>query len=266
MAARVGNKSCLEHLFSLIQKGEIEEILDKKNENRQTLLHLSMLSGSKECSQYLMQESPIDILLEQNTQKELLFVAALSGNKECLEFLAEKLVKRNLANSVEVLFSRNDENNNTLLHMAALADGVVCSQYIIESVSKSTIRKLFNTNNHKLTPLHLAAMTLNAEVIEYFITDNYHYTEKMLNVVSKSDRTPLQYLVMHDNDFERILDEDFKQGQFLKKLVLEKRKQNEHLREKAIKALLYLTTINRGKIINKKINFDIKDNKGKTFL
>ncbi|WP_264719842.1 ankyrin repeat domain-containing protein [Wolbachia endosymbiont (group B) of Eucosma cana] len=260
MAARVGNKSCLEYLFT---KERVEEILSKKNKDEQTLLHLSILSGRVECIKYLVEKSPIGIFPEQNTQKKLLFAAVLSSNKECLEFVAKELVDKKVAASIKVLC---DENNNTLLHMAALADGVVCSQYIIESVSKSTIRKLFNTNNHKLTPLHLAAMTLNAEVIEYFITDNYHYTEKMLNVVSKSDRTPLHYLVMHDNDFERILDEDFKQGQFLKKLVLEKRKQNEHLREKAIKALLYLTTINRGQIINKKINFDIKDNKGKTFL
>lgn len=52
----------------------------------------------------------------------------------------------------------------------------------------------------------------------------------------------------------------------MKNLVLEKRKQNEPLREKANKALLYLTISNREKIVNKKLNFDIKDNKGKTSL
>lgn len=260
MAARVGNKSCLEYLFT---KERVEEILSKKNKDEQTLLHLSILSGRVECIKYLVEKSPIGIFPEQNTQKKLLFAAVLSSNKECLEFVTKKLVDKRVAASTKVLY---DENNNTLLHMAALADGIVCSQYIIESTSKSTIRKLFNTNNHKLTPLHLAAMSLNAEVIEYFMMDNYLYTEKMLNVVSKSGRTPLHYLVMSDNDFEKTINEDFKQDQFLKKLILEKRKQNEHLREKAIKALLYLTTINKGQIINKKINFDIKDNKGKTFL
>uniref|UniRef100_A0A3B0IWG2 Phosphocholine transferase AnkX n=1 Tax=Wolbachia endosymbiont of Aleurodicus dispersus TaxID=1288877 RepID=A0A3B0IWG2_9RICK len=260
MAARVGNKSCLEHLF---KKERVEEILSKKNKDEQTLLHLSILSGRVECIKYLVEESPISIFPEQNTQKKLLFAAVLGGNKECLEFVTKKLVDKRVAASTKVLY---DENNNTLLHMAALADGIVCSQYIIESTSKSTIRKLFNTNNHKLTPLHLATMTLNAEVIEHFMMDNYLYTEKMLNVVSKSGRTALHYLVMSDNDFEKTINEDFKQDQFLKKLILEKRKQNEHLREKAIKALLYLTTINRGQIINEKINFDIKDNKGKTFL
>ncbi|MGX9892439.1 hypothetical protein [Wolbachia endosymbiont of Protocalliphora sialia] len=99
------------------------------------------------------------------------------------------------------------------------------------------------------------------------MTDNhYPYNKKMLNVVSKSGRTALHYLVMSDNDFEKTINEDFKQGQFLKKLVLEKRKQNERLREKAIKALFYLTISTGEKTVNKKINFDIKDNAKKTAL
>lgn len=67
-----------------------------------------------------------------------------------------------------------DENDNTPLHMAALADGIGFFQYVIESIAKSTIRNtlpLFNTNSQGLIPLHLAAMSLNAELIEYFITD-----------------------------------------------------------------------------------------------
>ncbi|WP_238580371.1 MAG: ankyrin repeat domain-containing protein [Wolbachia endosymbiont of Armadillidium vulgare] len=276
MAACVGNKSCLEHLFSLMKKEKIEEILRKENNDGQTLLHLSMLSGSMECVEYLMQKSQIDIFSEQNTQKKLLFAAILSGNKECLEFLAEEsLVNRNMADSIGVLFSYNDENDNTPLHMAALADGIGCSQYIIESVSKLTrldissttkIHLLFNTNIHGLTPLHLAAMSLNAEVIKYFMKDNYPYAEKTLNILSKSGRTPLHYLVMNDNDFERIVDEDFKQDRFLKSIVLEKRKQNEHFREKAINALFCLTMNDTKKVISEKIDFDIKDNAGKTAL
>ncbi len=267
MAARVGNKSCLQHLFSLTQKKEVEEILSKENNDGHTLLHLSMLSGNVECVKYLMEESQVDIFSGQNTQKKLLFAAILSGNKECLEFLAESLVDRNVADSVGVLFSHNDENDNTSLHMAALAGCVECSQYIVGSVFKSTIRTLFNAaNNHRLTPLHLAAMSLNAEVIEYFMTDNYSYNEQMLNVVSKSGRTPLHYLVMNDNDFERMINEDFKQDKFLKNLILEKRKRNKHLMEKAVSALLYLTMDSKEKIVNKKINFDIKDNAGKITL
>ncbi|MFT4313561.1 MAG: ankyrin repeat domain-containing protein [Wolbachia pipientis] len=267
MAARVGNKSCLQHLFSLTQKKEVEEILSKENNDGHTLLHLSMLSGNVECVKYLMEESQVDIFSGQNTQKNLLFAAILSGNKECLEFLVESLVDRNVADSVGVLFSHNDENDNTSLHMAALAGCVECSQYIIGSVFKSTIRTLFNAaNNHRLTPLHLAAMSLNAEVIEYFMTDNYSYNEQILNVVSKSERTPLHYLVMNDNDFERMINEDFKQDKFLKNLILEKRKHNKHLMEKAVSALLYLTMDSKEKIVNKKINFDIKDNAGKIIL
>lgn len=267
MAARVGNKSCLEYLFSLIKKEEIEKILNKKNEDGQTLLHLSIFSGSKECTEYLIAASPIGIFSEQNTQKKFLFLAVLSSNKECLEFVAKELVGKKVAASIKVLY---DENDNTPLHMAALADGIGCSQYVIESIAKSTIRNtvsLFHTNSQGLIPLHLAAMSLNAEVIEYFMTDNhYPYNKKMLNVVSKSGRTALHYLVMSDNDFEKTINEDFKQGQFLKKLILEKRKQNEHLREKAIKALFYLTISTGEKTVNKKINFDIKDNAKKTAL
>ncbi|WP_353288148.1 ankyrin repeat domain-containing protein [Wolbachia endosymbiont (group B) of Gerris lacustris] len=244
MAAHVGNKSCLEYLFSLIQKEEIEKVLNKKNEDGQTLLYLSMLSGSIECVEYLIQKSQIDIFSEENTQKKLLFAATLSSNKECLEFVAKELVGKKVAASIKVLY---DENDNTPLHMAALADGIGCSQYVIESIAKSTIRNtvsLFHTNSQGLIPLRLAAMSLNAELIEYFMTDHHDpYTEEMFNVVSKSGRTPSHYLVVHNNDFTRILDEDFKQGQFLKKLVLKKRKQNEHLREKAIKALFYLIPI-----------------------
>lgn len=71
---------------------------------------------------------------------------------------------------------------------------------------------------------------------------------------------------MSDNDFEKTINEDFKQDQILEKLVLKKRKQNEHLREKAIKSLFYLTISNGEKIVNEKINFDIKDNAKKTAL
>lgn len=181
--------------------------------------------------------------------------------------MAKELVGKKVAASIKVLY---DENDNTPLHMAALADGIGCSQYVIESIAKSTIRNtasLFHTKSQGLIPLHLAAMSLNAEVIEYFMIDHHDpYTEEMFNVVSKSGRTPLHYLVVHNNDFARILDEDFKQGQFLKKLVLKKRKQNEHLREKAIKALFYLTISNGEKIVSKKIDFDIKDNAKKTAL
>ncbi|MGL9757940.1 MAG: ankyrin repeat domain-containing protein [Wolbachia sp.] len=261
MAARVGNKSCLEHLF---KKERVGEILSKENEDGQTLLHLSILSGRVECIKYLVKKIPISIFSEENTQKKLLFAAILSGNKECLEFVAKELVGKKVAASIKVLY---DENDNTPLHMAALADGIGCCQYIIESVSKSTIRStatLFNINSHMLTPLHLAAMTFNAEVIKYFMIDNCSCAEKVLNIISKSGKTPLHYLVINDNDFARIVDEDFKQDQFLKNLVLEKRKQNEHLREKATKALLYPRISNREKIVNKKINFDIKDNEGKT--
>ncbi|RDD34684.1 ankyrin repeat domain-containing protein [Wolbachia endosymbiont of Cylisticus convexus] len=278
MAARVGNKSCLEHLFSLMKKEKIEEILRKENNDGQTLLHLSMLNGSMECVEYLAQESQkfdIDIFSEQNTQKKLLFAAALSGNKECLKFLVKSSVDGNMTDSIGMLFSHNDENGNTPLHMAALADGIGCSQYIIEGVSKLTrldissttkIHLLFNTNIHGLTPLHLAAMSLNAEVIKYFMTDNYPYAEKTLNILSKSGRTSLHYLVMNGNDFERIVDEDFKQDCFLKSVVLEKRKQNEHFREKAINALFCLTMSGTKKVISEKIDFDIKDNAGKTAL
>ncbi|WP_353274461.1 ankyrin repeat domain-containing protein [Wolbachia endosymbiont (group B) of Hofmannophila pseudospretella] len=264
MAARVGNKSCLEHLF---KKESVGEILSKENEDGQTLLDLSILSGRVECVKYLVEKIPISIFSEENTQKKLLFAAILSGNKECLEFVAKELVGKKVAASIKVLY---DENDNTPLHMAALADGIGCSQYVIESIAKSTIRNtvsLFHTNSQGLIPLHLAAMSLNAEVIEYFMTDHHDpYTEEMFNVVSKSGRTPLHYLVINDNDFARIVDEDFKQDQFLKNLVLEKRKQNEHLREKATKALLYPRISNRKKIVNKKLNFDIKDNEGKTSL
>ncbi|WP_264376068.1 ankyrin repeat domain-containing protein [Wolbachia endosymbiont (group B) of Sphaerophoria taeniata] len=264
MAARVGNKSCLEHLF---KKERVGEILSKKNKDEQTLLHLSILSGRVECVKYLVKKSPKGIFLEQNTQKKLLFAAILSGNKECLEFVSKELVSKKVAASIKVLY---DENDNTPLHMAALADGIGCSQYVIESIAKSTIRNtvsLFRANSQGLIPLHLAAMILNAEVIEYFMTDHHDpYTEEMFNVVSKSGRTPLHYLVMSDNDFEKTINEDFKQGQFLKKLVLEKRKQNEHLREKAIKALFYLTISTGEKTVNKRINFDIKDNAKKTAL
>ncbi|MFP3023950.1 MAG: ankyrin repeat domain-containing protein [Wolbachia sp.] len=263
MAARVGNKSCLEHLF---KKERVGEILSKKNKDGQTLLHLSILSGRVECVKYLVKKIPISIFSEENTQKKLLFAAILSGNKECLEFVAKELVGKKVAASIKVLY---DENDNTPLHMAALADGIGCSQYVIESIAKSTIRNtasLFHTKSQGLIPLHLAAMSLNAEVIEYFMIDHHDpYTEEMFNVVSKSGRTPLHYLVVHNNDFARILDEDFKQGQFLKKLVLKKRKQNEHLREKAIKALFYLTISNGEKIVSKKIDFDIKDNAKKTY-
>ena len=129
-----------------------------------------------------------------------------------------------MAASIKVLY---DENDNTPLHMAALADGIGCSQYVIESIAKSTIRNtasLFTqTVKQGLIPLHLAAMSLNADVIEYFMIDHHDpYTEEMFNVVSKSGRTPLHYLVVHNNDFARILDDDFKQGQLLKKLVLKK--------------------------------------------
>ena len=44
MGTRVGNKSCLEQLFSLIQEEEVGLILSKENKDGQTLLHLSMLS------------------------------------------------------------------------------------------------------------------------------------------------------------------------------------------------------------------------------
>ncbi|WP_265025248.1 ankyrin repeat domain-containing protein [Wolbachia endosymbiont (group B) of Pammene fasciana] len=264
MAARVGNKSCLEHLF---KKERVGEILSKKNKDGQTLLHLSILSGRVECVKYLVKKSPKGIFLEQNTQKKLLFAAILSGNKECLEFVSKELVGKKVAASIKVLY---DENDNTPLHMAALANDIEFSQYVIESIAKSTIRNtvpLFNTNSQGLIPLHLAAMSLNAELIEYFMKDNhYPYNKKMLNVVSKSGRTALHYLVMSDNDFEKTINEDFKQGQFLKKLVLEKRKQNEHLREKAIKALFYLTISTGEKTLNEKINFDIKDNAKKTAL
>lgn len=67
MAARVGNKSCLEHLF---KKERVGEILSKKNKDGQTLLHLSILSGRVECVKYLVKKSPKDIFLEQNTQKK----------------------------------------------------------------------------------------------------------------------------------------------------------------------------------------------------
>lgn len=264
MAARVGNKSCLEHLF---KKERVGEILSKENEDGQTLLHLSILSGRVECVKYLVKKIPTSIFSEENTQKKLLFAAILSGNKECLEFVAKNLVDKKVAASIKVLY---DENDNTPLHMAALADGIGCSQYVIESIARSTIRNtasLFHTNSQGLIPLHLAAMSLNAELIEYFMTDNhYPYNKKMFNVVSKSGRTALHYLVMSDNDFEKTINEDFKQGQFLKKLVLEKRKQNEHLRKKAIKALFYLTISTGEKTVNKKINFDIKDNAKKTAL
>ncbi|WP_353280827.1 ankyrin repeat domain-containing protein [Wolbachia endosymbiont (group B) of Tholera decimalis] len=66
MAARVGNKSCLEHLF---KKERVGEILSKKNKDGQTLLHLSILSGRVECVKYLVKKSPKGIFLEQNTQK-----------------------------------------------------------------------------------------------------------------------------------------------------------------------------------------------------
>ncbi|OCA06463.1 ankyrin repeat family protein [Wolbachia endosymbiont of Trichogramma pretiosum] len=66
MAARVGNKSCLEHLF---KKERVGEILSKKNKDGQTLLHLSLLSGRVECVKYLVKKSPKGIFLEQNTQK-----------------------------------------------------------------------------------------------------------------------------------------------------------------------------------------------------
>lgn len=269
MAAHAGNKSCLEHLFSLVQEEEIEEILSKENNDGQTLLHLSMLSGSMECVKYLMQKSQIDIFLEQNTQKKLLFAAALSGNRECLEFLAESLVDRNMVDSIGVLFSHNDENNNTLLHMAALADGIGCSQYVIESVSKSIkpgSKDIFKANNYGFTPLHLATMSLNAEVIKYFMTDSCSYAEKALNIVSESRKTPLHYLAMSSNTFEKIMDDDFKQDHFLKSIALKKHKQNKHLREKAINILFYSTMGNKEKIINEKIDFDIKDNAGKTAL
>ncbi|UYC23445.1 ankyrin repeat domain-containing protein [Wolbachia endosymbiont of Aedes aegypti] len=264
MTARVGNKSCLEHLF---KKERVGEILSKKNKDGQTLLHLSILSGRVECVKYLVKKIPISIFSEENTQKKLLFAAILSGNKECLEFVSKELVDKKVAASIKVLY---DEDDNTPLHMAALANGIGCSQYVIESTAKSTIRNtasLFHTNSQGLIPLHLAAMILNAEVIEYFMTDHHDpYTEEMFNVVSQSGRTPLHYLVMNDNDFARIVNEDFKQDQFLKSLVLEKRKQNEHLREKATKALLYPRISNGKKIVNKKLNFDIKDNEGKTSL
>nr|WP_245609333.1 hypothetical protein [Wolbachia endosymbiont of Trichogramma pretiosum] len=181
--------------------------------------------------------------------------------------MSKELLGKKVAASIKVLY---DENDNTPLHMDALADDIEFSQYIIENIVKPTIRDvvpLFNTNSQGLIPLHLAAMSLNAELIECFMTDNhYPYNKKMLNVVSKSGRTALHYLVTSDNDFEKTINEDFKQGQFLKKLVLEKRKQNEHLSEKAIKALFYLIISTGEKTVNKKINFNIKDNVKKTAL
>ncbi|MGL9726400.1 MAG: hypothetical protein ACR5KV_07620 [Wolbachia sp.] len=45
----------------------------------------------------------------------------------------------------------------------------------------------------------------------------------------------------------------------MKNLILEKRKQNERLRGKAINALFYLIMDNKEKIVNEKIDFDIKD-------
>lgn len=158
----------------------------------------------------MLKKIPICISSEKNTQKKLLFAAILSGNKECFEFLSKELVSKKVAASSKALY---DENNNTPLHIAALVDDIGLFKYVIESIAKSTMRStepLFNENSQGLIPLHLAAMSLNAELIEYFITDNhYPYIEKTFNVVSKSGRTPLHYLVIPDNDFAKIVDEDF---------------------------------------------------------
>lgn len=227
MAARAGDKELLEYLFDHKKLSTKEK---RSNENRnKTLLHLAAKSGNTECVEFIIKKikennNEFELsTMSGSDQRNLLFLAAVSGNEECFEFFFDHF---EALENYSVLLDHGI-NNNTILHKAALSGNLDCFQYICNKIVSTmqengfaySIDDLFVQNNNGLTPLHLATMYFNADIIEHITaskkgeSNNYFFytsLKKLLNSQSKSGSTPLHYLVMNDNDFDIIHDEVLK--------------------------------------------------------
>ncbi|MBV0899807.1 MAG: hypothetical protein KTV77_03560 [Wolbachia endosymbiont of Fragariocoptes setiger] len=98
---------------------------------------------------------------------------------------------------------------------------------------------------------------MNCDSIAYIIENSKNDSAYLLNCQSKSGGTPLHYVFADlDNDEVFVKHKD---------IILKRREENKVRKLEAITALMYKVE-NERKIVNGKINLDIKDNHGKTVL
>ena len=272
MAARSGNKSAFEKLFNSISLNslDITKIVREKNYQSETLLHLAASSGNLECIRYvvdIMKERKINInqqMQKLNTKGEnLAHLIALSGEVECLDFI---MGGSEIGLSIEYPFHR-DKEDNSILHKAALQDKygsyffwlLLCSDKE-EGFPFGKFLRHNDKNIYNITPLHVAAACLNCDSISYIIENSGVDNAYLLNCQSKFGRTPLHYVFLDPSNDKT--DKVFMQH---KDIILQRREENKVRKLEAITALMYKVE-NERKVVNGKINLDIKDNHGKTVL
>jgi ankyrin repeat protein len=277
MAAFGGNIECLEYLIKQhCSKKSRQSILNQNNNDGEILLHLAALSGSTECVQYLIKTTKdagmnikAALLGLNNNRENLLHLAALSGNKECIELIIQEA--ENAEVKMKKYYLHEDSEENGLFHKAALGGNEECFKLIthkIEEITRIDVNDLIMindrvikaNNSNNITPLHLATACLHVDLVQH-LTDILEKVEddfrKQINSKDNSGRTPLHYAVMSDSQL------GYEESEYT---ILEKRQQNQHLKKKAIKSLLYVIKESGERIVNNKIDFDIKDNNGKTVL
>ncbi|WP_162297605.1 ankyrin repeat domain-containing protein [Wolbachia endosymbiont of Folsomia candida] len=278
-----GNVECLEYLIEIIKqkkygiKENIEDVLIQQDENGEMLLHLAVLSGNVECFDLIVEKiKNTNIEIKESIQsvnkrgRNLLHLAALSGNKECVNSLINLIKDQFEVEDENLVYLINEDiDSNLILHMAAISGNTACIEYLVEKISLvlevdyispvDICKKITSENRYGQTPLHLASMCYNDEVIQ-FLCDSIKKSgilKKEINSKDRLGRTPLHCAVMNDSELGNRGSEY---------IISEKRQQNQHLKKKVIKSLLYIKKENGEQVVNEEVNFDIKDKGGKTVL
>ena len=209
IASRDGYGECVK---LIIETSTVSVDPNLTNINNQTALHLACENGHRNIAEYLLAHSKCNSNIQDDNGNTPLHIASQDGYGECVKLIIETstvrvdLNLRNInkqtalhlasenghKNIAEYLLTRSkcnpniqDDDGNTLLHIATWKGDLELVKLVVESSTVSIDPDVFN--NHKQTALHMACKNRYKDIVEYMLT----HTKCNPNVQHIYGNTPL---------------------------------------------------------------------------
>ncbi|KAF1743883.1 hypothetical protein MXB_317, partial [Myxobolus squamalis] len=155
-------------------------LINIRNENLETPLHISAALNKFEITKYLLEQQNIEIDCRDKDTETPLHIATSRDHINIVELLISKDASINLLNA----------NDYTPLHIAAVYNSLRCASFFLSLTQSENMQKTWDF--HENRPIHLAVMYNNFEMVQLLIKNDAPLESK-----NDSGLTPLLMAASH---------------------------------------------------------------------
>ncbi|KAK6896655.1 Ankyrin repeat-containing protein YAR1 [Candida tropicalis] len=136
MAAANGHLDVIKYLLSLVDKDDVKEFLEAKNDNGNTALHWASYNGHLEVVQYLVEEFEADPFIKNNSGHDSIFEAESNGKTEVENWYLKKFTPEDAFDVEE-----NEAEGTTKITYQPGKESKLADEQARDAVFKSSIEK-----------------------------------------------------------------------------------------------------------------------------